>query len=71
MQFMPGTWKAFKVDGDGDGVAKITNREDAIHSAANYLTYNFNKSKSIRDAIWHYNHLWSYVNKVLAIAERM
>ena len=69
MQFMPGTWQAYKVDGDGDGVAKITNREDAIHSAANYLTANYKRTGSLRHAIWQYNHLWSYVDKVLRIAK--
>ncbi len=37
MQFMPGTWRTYGVDGDGDGVADINNAQDAIHSAANYL----------------------------------
>ncbi len=37
MQFMPGTWKAYGVDGNSDGVADINNAIDAIHSAANYL----------------------------------
>lgn len=37
MQFMPGTWKAYGADGDGDGVANIDSATDAIHGAANYL----------------------------------
>lgn len=37
MQFMPGTWNAYGVDGDGDGVANIDNAVDAIHGAANFL----------------------------------
>lgn len=37
MQFMPGTWAAYGVDGDGDGVANIDSAVDAIHGAANYL----------------------------------
>jgi len=37
MQFMPGTWRAYGVDGDGDGVADINNAIDAIYGAANYL----------------------------------
>lgn len=37
MQFMPGTWRAYGVDGNGDGVADINNAVDAIHGAANYL----------------------------------
>jgi soluble lytic murein transglycosylase-like protein len=38
MQFMPGTWRAYEVDGDGDGVADINNAADAIYGAANYLS---------------------------------
>lgn len=37
MQFMPGTWGAYGVDGNGDGVSDIDNAVDAIHGAANYL----------------------------------
>lgn len=33
-QFMPGTWKQYGIDGDGDGVADVWNPVDAIHSAA-------------------------------------
>lgn len=37
MQFMPGTWNAYGVDGDGDGVANIDNAKDAIYGAANFI----------------------------------
>ncbi len=37
MQFMPDTWKAYAVDGNGDGKADINNAVDAIYTAANYL----------------------------------
>ncbi|MFH1187141.1 MAG: lytic transglycosylase domain-containing protein [Candidatus Levyibacteriota bacterium] len=37
MQFMPGTFGAYAVDGDGDGAANIDNAKDAIHTAANYM----------------------------------
>lgn len=33
-QFMPGTWKQYGLDGDGDGAADVWNPIDAIHSAA-------------------------------------
>ncbi len=36
-QFMPATWAAKGLDGDGDGVADITNPEDAIWSQGNYM----------------------------------
>ncbi len=37
MQFMPGTWSAYGVDGNGDGVIDINNAQDAIYAAANFL----------------------------------
>ena len=38
MQFMPGTFRAYAVDGDGDGRIDIwQSLPDAFHSAANYL----------------------------------
>ncbi|MHC0429540.1 C40 family peptidase [Streptomyces sp. O3] len=35
-QFIPGTWAAHGVDGDGDGVKDVWNPADAIPSAASY-----------------------------------
>lgn len=37
MQFMPGTWNSYGVDGNGDGVVDINNAADAIHGAANFI----------------------------------
>lgn len=38
MQFMPGTFRAYAVDGDGDGRIDLwQSLPDAMHSAANYL----------------------------------
>lgn len=48
MQFMPGTWKAYAVDGDGDGVADINNANDAIHGAANYLAKHGSLAAGLR-----------------------
>lgn len=36
-QFMPGTWVAHGLDGDGDGKADIWNPHDAIWSQGNYM----------------------------------
>ncbi|GIH90678.1 hypothetical protein Psi01_13080 [Planobispora siamensis] len=71
MQFMPATWKAYGVDGDGDGVADIWSPYDAVPSAANYLCANGagQGGKKLEKAIWFYNHSWSYVSKVMAISE--
>lgn len=38
LQFMPGTWALYGVDGNGDGNADINNAVDAIHGAANYIS---------------------------------
>ncbi|MFJ2029784.1 lytic transglycosylase domain-containing protein [Streptosporangium sp. NPDC087985] len=71
MQFMPATWKAYGVDGDGDGVADIWSPYDAVPSAATYLCANGagQGGKKLEKAIWFYNHSWSYVSKVMSIAQ--
>lgn len=69
-QFMPTTFKAYGVDGNEDGVKSPWNLQDAIFSAANYLTASGYK-KDRRKAIWHYNHAEWYVNDVIATAERI
>ncbi|GAA0430847.1 hypothetical protein Acor_05090 [Acrocarpospora corrugata] len=71
MQFMPATWKAYGLDGDGDGVSDIWSAYDAVPSAANYLCANKagQGGEQLRKAVWHYNHSWSYVDKVLSLSE--
>ncbi|GII16150.1 lytic transglycosylase domain-containing protein [Planomonospora parontospora] len=71
MQFMPATWRAYGVDGDGDGVKDVWSPYDAVPGAANYLCANGagQGGKKLEKAVWFYNHSWSYVRKVLGIAE--
>ncbi|WP_405394212.1 lytic transglycosylase domain-containing protein [Microbispora hainanensis] len=71
MQFMPATWKAYGVDGDGDGEADIWSPYDAVPSAAKYLCANGAGAggEKLRKAVWFYNHSWDYVNKVLSLAD--
>ncbi|GLW96569.1 hypothetical protein Misp02_06560 [Microtetraspora sp. NBRC 16547] len=71
MQFMPATWKAYGVDGDGDGKADIWSAYDAVPSAAKYLCANGagRGGEKLRKAVWFYNHSWDYVNRVLGLAE--
>ncbi|QKW40772.1 lytic transglycosylase domain-containing protein [Actinomadura sp. NAK00032] len=71
MQFMPATWKAYGVDGDGDGKADIMNPFDAIPGAAKYLCANGagRGGKQLYRAVWHYNHADWYVQKVLNLAK--
>ncbi len=68
MQFMPPTWRAYGVDGDGDGVANIHDVDDAIFGAAHYLTANGAARGDVRNALYRYNHSQAYVNLVLARA---
>jgi membrane-bound lytic murein transglycosylase B len=68
MQFIPSTFRAYGVDGDGDGVANIYDVDDAIFSAAHYISANMAASGSITGALFRYNRSTAYVNKVLGIA---
>jgi membrane-bound lytic murein transglycosylase B len=68
MQFMPSTFNAYSVDGDGDGSADINNVDDAIMTAAKYMAANGAASGQLTNALFRYNHDMGYVNHVLAIA---
>jgi cell wall-associated NlpC family hydrolase len=68
MQFIPGTWESFGVDGNGDGKKDRYDPADAIPAAARYLKHNGAPTR-MRSAIFRYNHLVSYVNSVLAAAQ--
>ena len=67
MQFMPATWEAYGVDANDDGVADPNNPEDAIFSAANYLSAS-GMPEDVYGAIFAYNHADWYVEDVLANA---
>ena len=58
MQFLPSTFAAYAVDGDGDGVANIQDPADAIYSAARYLcAWGAGLGgQSLYAAIFAYNH---------------
>jgi murein DD-endopeptidase MepM/ murein hydrolase activator NlpD len=71
MQFLPSTFKAYRVDGDGDGRARINDLEDSVFSAANLLCSNgAGDPDQLADAIFIYNPSDSYVAEVLARARR-
>lgn len=67
MQFMPDTWEAYRVDGDGDGRKDITNPADAIPAAASYLR-DKGAPGDVRGALFAYNRADWYVNDVLYYA---
>jgi membrane-bound lytic murein transglycosylase B len=71
MQFLGGSWAAYGVDADGNGVADVYQPADAIFGAANYLCHDSAGDPAhLRDAIWSYNHADWYVNRVLDVAIR-
>ncbi len=67
MQFMPSTWKTYGVDANGDGVRDPYNPEDAIFTAASYLSAAGMPADTY-GAIYSYNHADWYVAEVLANA---
>lgn len=68
MQFMPGTWKAYAVDANGDGKAEINNAEDALYTGAHYLAAGGAADGNVDQALFNYNHAGWYVVKVKNIA---
>lgn len=67
MQFMPPTWAAYGVDGNGDGRKDVRDPADAIPAAAKYLVASGAKSDPKR-ALFAYNRAGWYVNDVLVYA---
>ncbi|HEX7189150.1 MAG TPA: lytic murein transglycosylase [Actinomycetes bacterium] len=70
MQFMPATFEAYAVDGDGDGDRDIRDPADSVFSAAHYLCANGagRGGHALERAVWHYNHADWYVALVLKLA---
>lgn len=73
MQFLPSTFAAYAVDGDGDGVANIMDPADAIYTAAHYLCANGanNGPHGLYQAIFRYNHADWYVQMVMNVAAQL
>ncbi len=67
MQFLPSSWEAFGVDGNGDGVKDPYNPWDAIFAAARLLRSS-GAPQDWHGAIFSYNHAEWYVAEVLAHA---
>ncbi|WP_252503380.1 lytic transglycosylase domain-containing protein [Sporosarcina sp. Marseille-Q4943] len=55
----------YGVDANGDGVADPFDIEDAVYSAAHYLSKSGAADGEIEKAIFHYNHSDKYVEDVL------
>lgn len=60
----------YGVDANGDGIADPWNIEDAIFSAANYLSKNGASEGKFKKAVFAYNHSEEYVKEVLYYAEK-
>lgn len=71
MQFLPATFAAMGVDGDGDRRADIGNDADSVFSAANYLTRSgvSRGTAGVRAALRAYNRPSWYANDVLFYAD--
>ena len=69
-QFLPESYVKWAVDGNGDNVVNLFEKEDAIYSVANYLKTNGwgPTQKNKRDAVFHYNNSSAYVDAVLKLA---
>jgi soluble lytic murein transglycosylase-like protein len=61
MQFIPDTWQAFGLGGS------VNDPHDSIMGAANYLVHN-GAPADMRNAIWHYNNSFDYVDSVESFA---
>jgi len=69
MQFLPSSWEAFGVDGNGDGKKDPYNPWDAIFAAARLLRAS-GAPGDWHAAIFSYNHAEWYVAEVLTDAHR-
>jgi hypothetical protein len=72
MQFIPATWQAMGVDGDGDGVKNPQDIDDAAMSTAVYLCsggVDLTRAGDLNQAVLRYNHSQAYVDLVVSIAK--
>ncbi|MDQ1287569.1 MAG: hypothetical protein QG622_1134 [Actinomycetota bacterium] len=72
MQFLPGTWRTFGVDADGDRAANPQDLDDAALTAARFLctgaTTDLSSTTGQWNAAYRYNHAVSYANLVVALS---
>jgi hypothetical protein len=70
-QFIPGTWKGYASDGNGDGVSNPNNIYDETLASARYLCsggLDLSTDAGQRIAVRRYNNSQSYVDTVMAWA---
>jgi membrane-bound lytic murein transglycosylase B len=70
LQFIPGTWKTWGADGNGDGAADPNQIDDAVLAAGRYLCHSGDLSsiEGWRAGIFSYNHDNAYVDSVAEAA---
>ncbi|RSD13258.1 lytic transglycosylase domain-containing protein [Amycolatopsis eburnea] len=71
-QFIPGTWKGYASDGNGDGKSDPNNIYDAALATGRYLCsggFDLAKPDQLRGAIYRYNNSDTYVNTVILWAD--
>lgn len=72
MQFLPGTWAAYGLDGNGDGQADVWNLNDALAGATRFLCeHGVTHAATRESAIFKYNHSRAYVRRVLDRTEQL
>jgi hypothetical protein len=72
MQFIPSSWRAYGVDGNGDGVANPNNVYDSTITTGLYLCTaggDLTNPDQLQAAVFRYNHSAAYVNIVLGWAQ--
>ncbi|MGH9149900.1 MAG: lytic murein transglycosylase [Acidimicrobiales bacterium] len=70
MQFLPPTFEAWAVDGDADGTLDPHDVDDAVATAAAHLRSSAGEITDERAALRRYNASDTYVEEVLAWADR-
>ena len=71
-QFIPGTWRGYASDGNGDGISDPNNIYDAALATGRYLCsggYDLANPDQLRGAIYRYNNSDVYVNTVILWAD--
>ncbi len=74
MQFLPATWAAVAVDGDGNGTRNVEDIDDAALGSAVYLCAgggDLSTPSGARAALMRYNHSAAYVARVMAVAKSL
>jgi membrane-bound lytic murein transglycosylase B len=73
-QFIPGTWRGYAADGNGDGVADPHNIYDSAVAAGNYLCNSaggpIGQDANASRAVYAYNRSTAYNLEVLNLADR-